>query len=87
MNTIIETITVKQLADLAMQVELNDNIDFGLLPIMEQESYEMIAASTLGMLNGKSLANQIAILLATVTHLTVENYVLNATILQSYDEQ
>lgn len=80
MNTIIDTITVKQLADLAMQVELNDNIDFGMLPVMEQESYEMIAASTLNMLYGKSLPEQIAILLASVTHLTVENFVLNATI-------
>lgn len=83
MSTVIDTITVKQLAHLAMQVELNDNIDFGMLPIMEKDSYEMIAASTLGMLHGKPLSDQIAILLATVTHLTVENYVLNATILQS----
>jgi|TARA_B110000459_G_C16186004_1_gene305858 hypothetical protein len=82
-NTVIDTITVKQLAELAMQVELNDNIDFGMLPVMEQESYEMIAASTLNMLHGKSLAEQIAILLASVTHLTVENFVLNATINQS----
>ena len=73
----MNNITVDQLVELAMEVESEDPIDWGLLAINEEEAYRLIAMS---ILEHKDIDQNV--LLAIITKLTVENMVLNLKLLK-----
>jgi hypothetical protein len=70
---------VDLLVDLAQQVETNDPIDWGMLSVDEQTAYRLIATSILEQFGDDK--DRIT-LLATITKLVVENFVLNLKLLQ-----
>ena len=67
---------VETLADLAMQVEISDPIDWAMLSIDEATAYRMMAASVLER-NDDRLTDK-----AVITKLLVENFVLNLRLLK-----
>jgi hypothetical protein len=77
MNEKIDIITAHQLADLAMQADLSDPIDWGLLNIKEEDAYLLIAEQVLDSMRKNAHDQQLIVALASLTKLTVENFVLN----------
>jgi hypothetical protein len=67
---------VEALAELAMQVEISDPIDWAMLSIDEATAYRMMAASVLER-NDDRLTDK-----AVITKLLVENFVLNLRLLK-----
>jgi hypothetical protein len=78
----VKEISVKQLAELAREVESTDPIDWGELNISEQHAYEMIASQILEQFYeaDDDIEDQLLIMLSVVVKLTVENFVLNLKI-------
>jgi hypothetical protein len=68
---------VKILVDLAMEVEMEDPIDWGMLAVSEHDAYELMAAHVLEM-NNNDLTNK-----AIIVKLLVENFVLNLKLMES----
>lgn len=66
--------TIEQLADLAMQMESNHNIDWSTLKANKHDAYLLMAGHAIEMLEQ---ADNEVILSAAVTHLLVENFMLN----------
>lgn len=71
-------LTLEELVELAQQVEMEDSIDWGMLNIGEDEAYRTIASSVLEQFHDQS--NHV--LLACMTKLIVENFVLNLKLLK-----
>lgn len=71
-------ITVDQLVELAKEVDKENNIDWGMLNVDEDTAYKLIAANVLEIFNTTDQTT----MLATVTNLIVENFVLNLKLLQ-----
>jgi len=69
--------TVKQLAELAMEAEMRDPIDWGLLNVSEQEAFEMMASQVLEQMFNVPENDRAVVAMATMTKLLVENFVLN----------
>ena len=69
--------TVETLAELAQEVELTDPIEWGMLSVDEETSYRLMATSVLELFDGIEKDQQLAIALASITKLLVENFVLN----------
>jgi hypothetical protein len=70
--------TVDQLAEIAMESEITDPIDWGLLVVSEKHAYKMMASYVLEMAEAqKDNKHFETILMATITKLLVENFVLN----------
>ena len=67
---------VKILVDLAIEVEMEDPIDWGMLAISEHDAYELMAAHVLEM-NNDDLTNK-----AIIVKLLVENFVLNLKLME-----
>ena len=65
------------LVELAMECELTDPIDWGLLAITEKQAYQMMASSLLEQFDNVNKEDMMPIILATATKLLVENFVLN----------
>ncbi len=65
------------LVDLAMECELEDPIDWGLLRITEKQAYQMMASQLLEQFDGVNKEDMLPVILATSTKLLVENFVLN----------
>lgn len=61
----------EQLAELAMEVEITDPIDWGNLSIDERTAYQLMATHVLEMDNDEITAK------AVIVKLLVENFVLN----------
>ncbi len=61
----------EQLAELAMEVEITDPIDWGNLSIDERTAYQLMATHVLDMDNDSITAQ------AIIVKLLVENFVLN----------
>jgi hypothetical protein len=59
------------LVDLAMEIEVEDPIDWSMLAIDEKEAYRLMATHVLEM-NNDELTNR-----AVIVKLLVENFVLN----------
>lgn len=72
---------INQLVELAMEIESEDQIDFGMLRIDERNAYELMANGVLESYLSNDKDTRDMILLATVVKLTVENLVLNLTLL------
>lgn len=70
-------ITVDMLADLAMQAEISDPIDWGMLSIEERQAFTLMAASVLDQINSLPEDRKLLVAMATMTKLLVENFVLN----------
>ena len=73
----VKTEDVAFLVDLAMECELSDPIDWGLLRITEEQAYQMMASQLLEQFDEVNKADLIPVILATATKLLVENFVLN----------
>jgi hypothetical protein len=71
------TITANQLAELAMEAELQDPIDWGLLSLDEESSYRLMASHVLEQFENLEDDRKLLIVYATLTKLLVENFVLN----------
>lgn len=70
--------TIDQLAEIAMENEITDPIDWGLLSVSEKHAYKMMASYVLEMSeNQRDSDHYDVILMATITKLLVENFVLN----------
>jgi hypothetical protein len=70
--------TVDQLAEIAMESEITDPIDWGMLVVSEKHAYKMMASYVLEMAETqKNNKHFDTILMATITKLLVENFVLN----------
>ena len=65
------------LVELAMECELSDPIDWGMLHITEQQAYQMMASQLLEQFGNVNKKDMIPVILATATKLLVENFVLN----------
>jgi len=66
-------ISVDQLVELAKEVENEDPIDWGMLAIDEDTAYRLIASQVIEIYN----TNDQVTMLASITKLIVENFVLN----------
>jgi hypothetical protein len=72
----LKQINVKELAAIAEEIDTVDPIDWGELAISEQEAYKLMASHVLEMFDNDEEDVKI-IMMATVTKLLVENFVLN----------
>lgn len=70
-NKTMTKLSVNQLAELAMEAEVTDPIDWDMLSIDERTAYRMMAAHVLEMDLDDVTAK------AVITKLIVENFVLN----------
>lgn len=71
-------ISVETLVELAKEVENEDPIDWGMLSIDEDTAYKIIASQVLEIYN----TNDQLTMLASITKLIVENFVLNLKLAQ-----
>lgn len=70
-------ISVDDVVLLAQEVEVEDPIDWGMLAIDENTAYRLIASQVI-----EKFGEQEITILATITKLIVENFVLNVKLLQ-----
>ena len=66
------------LVDLAQEFDIKDNIDWGMLNIREHQAYELMANSVVDQMYSLPEEQREIILMASLTKLLVENFVLNA---------
>lgn len=69
--------TVRQLAQLAMESDAVDPIDWGMLNIKEQDAFLMMASNVLQQIESVPEDQRAVVAMATMTKLLVENFVLN----------
>jgi len=69
--------SIAQLAELAMESESADPIDWGMLQISERDAYIMMASNVLEQLESVPDEERPVVAMATITKLLVENFVLN----------
>lgn len=76
----------EDIAALAMEFELSDPFDWGMLAIEEEDAYLMIADEVVRIINDSDTPELTAIV--AMTKLLVENYVLNLQLLgiQNYEQ-
>lgn len=75
--TATKTEAVKMLVDLAQEMEIKDNIDWGLLNIREVDAYELMANSVIDQFLSVNDQHKDTVMMATIVKLLVENFVLN----------
>lgn len=76
--------TVDDIVNVAMQIEVEDPIDWGLLNVNEKDAYKLVGYSILDMYNEWNASdNKEEIMLSTITKLVVENFVLNLKLVQT----
>ena len=73
----VEQQEVDFLVDLAMECELSDPIDWGMLHITEKQAYQMMASQLLEQFDNMDKEHLVPVIMATATKLLVENFVLN----------
>jgi len=67
---------IERITLLAQEVETEDPIDWGMLEISEEDAYKLIAMSTVNKFDKYNVQER-DIMIATITKLVVENFVLN----------
>jgi len=72
----------EQLIYLAKEVESTDPIDWGMLNISEDETYNLLAGSVLEQYLLTDNDDRDIVMLSVVLKLTVENFVLNLKLMQ-----
>jgi len=70
------TAYIERITLLAQEVETEDPIDWGMLEISEEDAYKLIAMSTVNKFDKYNVQER-DIMIATITKLVVENFVLN----------
>ena len=78
----INRVTPSQLADLAMHIDQVDPIDWGMLNIKEEDAFLMMAQQVLETLRDTDDEKQLIVAAASLTKLTVENFILNTQLYQ-----
>lgn len=73
---------IEQLAELAREVENGDPIDWGMIPIREEEAYRQMATQVLEMMKSYNAVDRQRVALAAITKLLVENFVLNYQLME-----
>lgn len=71
----------KQLAELAMEVDMGDPIDFGMIPIKEEDAFLDIAEQVIGIMQSYNPIDRQYVAMAAMTKLLVENFVLNVQLM------
>ena len=74
---------VALIAEMAKEVGNNDPIDFGALAMNEDSVYNMMAINVLEKYQNST--NNEVVMLATITHLLVENFILNVKLGKKYE--
>jgi hypothetical protein len=75
---------VEDVVSIAMEMELTDPTDFGYLQFTEETAYRFIATKIVDdMMSIEDPDDQKLMMLSTVVHLVVENFVLNQKILKN----
>jgi len=69
--------TITKLADLAMQAELIEPIDWETLGINQQELFMLMASNVIEQMESVEEDQRAPVALATITKLLVENYISN----------
>jgi hypothetical protein len=72
-----KTEAVGRLVELAQEVEIRDPSDWGMLSINESDAYELMANSVLDQMYSLPESYRETVMMATMTKLLVENFVLN----------
>jgi hypothetical protein len=67
---------IEQIVKLAQEVEVEDPIDWGMLEVSEDNAYRLIAMNVVNQFDKYSVHER-QIMIATITKLVVENFVLN----------
>lgn len=71
------------ISELAQEIEKTDFIDWGDLAVSEQQAYDLIASEVYEQYKQtENIKGERLVLLATITKLTVENFVLNLKLLK-----
>jgi hypothetical protein len=78
---ITKTEFVEMLVTLARDMELKDNIDFGMLRIKEEDAFELMANTVVDQFYSVPEHQREIVMLASLVKLLVENVVLNARLL------
>ena len=76
-DSIDNEITIKQLAELAMEGDMVHPIEWSLLNMSEQKAFEMMAGNVLEQLTNLPEDQRAVVAMASMTKLLVENFVLN----------
>ena len=64
------------IVELAKEVESEDPIDWGMLSIDEENAYKLIAMNVVNQFSKYDISER-EVMIATITKLVVENFVLN----------
>ena len=72
----------QQLVTLAKEIGSEDPIDWAMLAVDEDTTYEMLASSVIENYLSNPKEDREMLMLGTITHLVVENFVLNLRLLQ-----
>ena len=75
-STAAVTAYIERISKLAQEVEVEDPIDWGMTEIAEDDAYKLIAMSVVNQFDKYSVDER-EIMIATITKLVVENFVLN----------
>jgi hypothetical protein len=70
-------LAIEQLAKLAMEGQLVNPIDWASLGVSQDDAYKTMASNVIDQLDGVPEENFVAVAMATITKLLVENFVLN----------
>lgn len=72
--------TVRQLAELAMEAELLEGLEWSNMTISKQDAFERMAAEVLSQLENVDENERAVVAMATMTKLLVENLLLKSMI-------
>lgn len=73
----------QQLAELAREIENGDPIDWGMIPIREEEeAYTRMAEQVIEMMKNYNPTDRQNVAMAAITKLLVENFVLNYQLME-----
>ena len=67
---------IERIASLAQEVEIGDPIDWGMTELKEEDAYKLMAMGVVNQFD-KYTTDEREIMIATITKLVVENFVLN----------
>lgn len=67
---------IERIALLAQEVEVGDPIDWGMTELNEEDAYKLMAMSVVNQFDKYNVQER-EIMIATITKLVVENFVLN----------
>lgn len=73
---------VNDLAELAALIEIGDPIDWGMLTVDEQSTYQLMASQVLELYGSLDADQREMTMLATIVKLVVENFVINMKLME-----